>query len=265
MVKKIVMKKRITLFLLCILLIVGVATSTGRKYIGRVASLSQSSLSKIFQDDEEVLSTKKLQKNYQSLRDSIEIKRNVLAKEYNSKNTAQGKKLVLNKARVYLRDVLTEKVYPTWYGTTWDFNGITETPGNGTIACGYFVSTTIRHTGINVNRYKLAQKYSHAIVKSLCNDVKVYSDFENVMSYLKTRPDDLYVVGLDNHVGMISKKGKEINFIHSSFVYPSHVISEDATTSSVLGGSDVYVIGNMTSNPLLLKAWLLGTKITILD
>lgn len=265
MLKKMSMKKRILLLVASIFIVVGIGTSAGRKYIGYAAAVSKRSIISIFISKEEARLTAKLQENYLQLRDSIELKRKSFAKQYSVNSTEQGKKKVLKLASQFLRTTLVDKVYPTWYGTVWDYNGITETPGKGTIACGYFVSTTLRHTGVNVNRYKLAQKYSHAIVKSICNDVKVYNDFESMIAYLNSRTDDVYVVGLDNHVGIISKDKGEIKFIHSSFVYPSHVVSEDASTSSVLGGSAVYVIGNMTANPLLIKSWLLGTAIKVVN
>ena len=53
---------------------------------------------------------------------------------------------------------LVNEIIPHWYGTEWDFNGYTAVPNQGVIACGYFVSTTLLHMGINVNRYKMAQQ-----------------------------------------------------------------------------------------------------------
>ncbi|WMJ72126.1 hypothetical protein RCC89_02925 [Cytophagaceae bacterium ABcell3] len=40
-------------------------------------------------------------------------------------------------------DYLVNKLIPYWYGTKWDFEGHTDVPGKGEIACGYFVSTTL--------------------------------------------------------------------------------------------------------------------------
>ena len=43
--------------------------------------------------------------------------------------------------------VMTDSVFPHWMGTKWDFNGVSNVPGKGMIACGYFVSTTLKHVG----------------------------------------------------------------------------------------------------------------------
>src|SRR5690606_907796 len=54
---------------------------------------------------------------------------------------------------------LLNEIIPYWYGTEWDFEGHTAIPNEGKIACGYFVSTTLRDMGLNINRYKLAQQH----------------------------------------------------------------------------------------------------------
>lgn len=259
------MKKKIALFCLAMLVITGVGTSTGRKYLRFAGKYTQTIFKKYPEPARDSASVAQLQVRYHSYLDTVEINRKAFAKKYLAATTAEKKKIVLENAGSYLRNVLTEKIYPCWYGTEWDFNGITETPCQGKIACGYFVSTTLRHTGVNVNRYKLAQKYSHAIVKSVCTDVKVLSGFSDMMAYLKDQPDDVYVVGLDTHVGILSKNGSQVNFIHSSYVGPAYVLSEEAGLSPVLGSSRIYVVGNMTSNTSLIKAWLLGTVVKVVE
>ena len=92
-------------------------------------------------------------------------------------------------------------------------------PKKGEIACGYFVSTTLRRIGFNLRRYKLAQQYSSGIVKSLCNQIKYVrnNDAEKLFRYIRSQPNQLYIVGLDNHVGIISKESGGIYFVHSSW------------------------------------------------
>ena len=259
------MKKKIFLLSLCILFATGAGIPAGRKYIWYFKTMALSSFQKVGAPSGDSVAVALLQVQYKLHRDSIAIKRKKLCQEYLKSHTEKERTAILKKAGSCLRKSLTDQIYPCWYGTEWDFNGITETPCQGKIACGYFVSTTLKHAGINVNRYKLAQKYSHAIVKSVCTDVKVYNSFEDMITRLKGSTDDIYVVGLDNHVGVLSKQGEEIYFIHSSFVYPSYVQREPAESSIVLGGSNIYVLGNMTSNTALLKSWLMGTTVKVLE
>ena len=86
---------------------------------------------------------------------------------YNKALTKSKKDSIVNKARLYLENKLITEIFPFWYGTGWDYNGISTVPQNGNIACGYFVSTTLRDAGINLDRIKLAQQGAKQIGESL--------------------------------------------------------------------------------------------------
>lgn len=201
--------------------------------------------------------------SYALLRNKIEQKRIELNQKYSNATTQSAKSACLDSASTYLQIALVENVFPYWYGTDWDFNGISDKPQRGQIACGYFVSTTLKHCGMELNRYKVAQQYSHSIVNTLCSDVKKYSGLNAVLAYIATQPDNVYVVGLDNHVGFISKRNESITFVHSSFVGASCVEAEQADESPVLASSRLYVLGNVTGNKNLLLRWLQGSTIAI--
>ena len=59
---------------------------------------------------------------------------------------------------------MIDSIFPAWMGTNWDFNGTSNVPKQGEIACGYFVSTTLKHVGFNLNRYKLAQQAASVVL-----------------------------------------------------------------------------------------------------
>ncbi|WP_157446846.1 hypothetical protein [Cytophaga aurantiaca] len=201
--------------------------------------------------------------SYASLRKHIESKRLELNLQYMKATTQDAKNVCLDSASRYLQMALVENVFPYWYGTAWDFNGISDKPQRGYVACGYFVSTTLKHCGIELNRYKVAQQYSHSIVNTLCSDVKKYTALNALLDYIASQPDNVYVVGLDNHVGFISKQNEAITFIHSSFVGPACVESEQAKESPVLASSRFYVLGNATGNKNLLLHWLQRSPVAI--
>jgi hypothetical protein len=160
---------------------------------------------------------------------------------------------------------LIDNIFPAWYGTEWDYNGYSNVPQKGIIACGYFVSTTLKHIGFNLNRYKLAQQYSSAIVKSLCDNIQYVrnNDTEKLFNYINSKPNQLYVVGLDNHVGFISKEEDGVYFIHSSYLEPVAVIKEKAETSEALIGSNLFVLGHLSGNTTVIKSWLTDAQISI--
>lgn len=201
--------------------------------------------------------------SYAVLRQKIEKKRIELNQVYAKASTQAAKNACLDSASRYLQMALVNNVFPYWYGTAWDFNGISDKPQRGYIACGYFVSTTLKHCGIELNRYKVAQQYSHSIVNTLCSDVKKYTELDALLSYIKSQPDNVYVVGLDNHVGFISKQNESITFVHSSFVGIACVESEQADQSAVLASSGLYVLGNATGNKNLVLRWLQGLPVVI--
>ena len=201
--------------------------------------------------------------SYEKLKTKIISRRALLYQRYLSASSEAAKKEVLDSARVFLHAALVNNVFPFWYDTAWDFNGTSNEPQRGQIACGYFVSTTLKHTGCNLNRYKVAQQYSHSIVKTLCSDVKRITSVDALITYVSDRPDQLYVVGLDNHVGFISKKDNEVTFIHSTFVGKVCVISERANESLVLKKSNLYVTGSLTANDALVLSWLTSGSIQI--
>ncbi len=176
-----------------------------------------------------------------------------------AKLTAQSKDSVNR----YFHQTLYDKMLPYWLGTTWDYNGYTAIPGQGTVACGYFITTTLKQMGINVNRYKLAQQYSHSIVKSLCQKDTVFYEEQKMLAHLRSQPDDVWIVGLDNHVGYLFKTGNEIRFVHSTFVSPGCVCDERAESSDVLASSNAYVVGSLLNNNNLMKKWLSGQEVLI--
>lgn len=156
-----------------------------------------------------------------------------------------------------LHVALVNSIFPYWYGTQWDFNGYTNTPNDGVIACGYFVSTTLKHIGFNLNRYDIAKMYSSDIVKVLCfDDYWVESDFEQFLLRMEEQPDGLYIVGLSNHVGFIEREHGRTYFIHSNYLGSGEVEKELASQSIALGSSNTFWLGNFSNNPSVRKSFL---------
>jgi hypothetical protein len=155
---------------------------------------------------------------------------------------------------------LADSIIPYWYGTGWDFNGTTETPGKGKIACGYFITTTLRDMGYKINRYKVAQMPSTGIIKSLVQKKNICyyynNSFEEFIDKIMSQGPGFYVVGLDNHVGYLYHDGELLYFIHSTFVGKSCVMKEIAKQSSVLASSAFRVTGKISDDEIFLQRWM---------
>jgi hypothetical protein len=202
--------------------------------------------------------------NYDIFKSQIIDKKTELYEKYKRAENLEEKKEILNGCKKYLIKTITGKMFDFWYGTNWSFSGTTQTPRSGYIACGYFISTVLYHSGFNVDRYKLAQQPSSLIIKTLCysKSIKTFNSLDKLNSYLKNNPNSLYILGLDKHVGFIYKFNNEAYFIHSSYTKKRSVTKEKLIQSSAIKQSNIYVIGNLLDNvPILLK-WLDGSKIT---
>lgn len=136
-----------------------------------------------------------------------------------------------------------------WMGTKWDFNGTTRTPQNGTIACGYFVTTVLDDFGIKLKRIQLAQQVSSVMIKTLCESksIKHFSKIEQVETYLKGRnKEEIFIVGLDFHTGFIIKDQSKLYFLHSNYIQKEGVVKEEIRNSRALLSSKSFMIGSVS-------------------
>jgi len=180
---------------------------------------------------------------------------------YAEAETEAAKKEKLKEARNYLHRILTEEVYPTWYGTPWDYYGTTETPQNGEIACGYFVSTTLKQVGFKLERFKLAQQPASNIITTLCDASTLkrigHNNTSALVQHLNASQDGIYILGLDNHVAFVWKEGAQLSIVHStSSVFPARVIKEPMADSRIVTRSANYYIANFLDNEAILEQWI---------
>ncbi|MGB1102058.1 MAG: hypothetical protein ACPG21_00375 [Crocinitomicaceae bacterium] len=159
-------------------------------------------------------------------------------------------------------DQFKNYVFPHWLGTKWDYNGHTNRPGKDKlIACGYFVSTTLKRMGFNWNRYDLAKMYSKAIVEQTCESMHRYTSKKEVIAKLLSEEDNLYIVGLDMHVGFLLKRGNVVYFIHSNYYNTVGPEKEIAKSSMAFGDSGSFYVGKFLTERNI-KRWLNGTLYT---
>jgi len=203
--------------------------------------------------------------HYDRLVKKIEAERVALAQRYQQATSAAERAPILAQARDLLIRSIYTGIFPSWYGTGWDFNGTTEVPRQGKIACGYFVSTVLRDAGWRVQRARLAQQASENIILSLTTEPHI-KRFRRIPigEFVKTVKDwglGIYVVGLDIHTGFIVNDGDEVYFVHSSYVDPFMVVKETALDSKILQTSAYRVLGRITADDEFIQSWLLKKEI----
>jgi hypothetical protein len=157
-------------------------------------------------------------------------------------------------------NAVTQTIIPAWIGTPWGFNGTSEIPQQGSIACGYFVTTILRDAGLPLARIKLAQYGSEQMMHALIQRKYITNCINNSMQqFIKTvtaQGYGIYIIGLDNHTGFIYNDGTAIYFIHSTFVGTRNVQKEIATESRVLQQSKYKVLGKLSGDEQVLEKWM---------
>ena len=203
--------------------------------------------------------------DYKDVLAKLEVERAALASRYQQAASSAQQADVMAQARTVVSRYIYTEIFPSWYGTAWDFYGTTEVPQQGKIACGYFVTTVLRDAGWRVQRSRLAQQASENIILSLTTDPYVkrfrrvaITDF---VTAVKTWGVGIYVVGLDIHTGFIVNTGAEVYFIHSSYVEPYTVVRERASESKILAASKYRVLGKVTADGRFIEKWLLQKEI----
>lgn len=204
-----------------------------------------------------------LQVRYSKCSTQLQKKQWKLREEYLKCVSPSQRDSIEKVASSLLMEYLCDSLANYWLGTPWDFNGYTASPNQGQVACGYLVSTLLKQGGFNLNRFKLAQQYSHSIANTLCDTVKTYTTLESLIKAIRTKADNIWIVGLDNHVGMIVKRNGALYFLHASYYPPKCAVKEPVYTSPALAYSTVYVSGPMLGNSSATKAWLKGSYISI--
>ena len=166
---------------------------------------------------------------------------------------------MLNETGQLLHAQVVNGLAPFWYGTPWDFNGTTEVPRQGSIACGYFVTTVLRDAGVHLDRVKLAQAASESMIKSLVSEASIRrwrrTPVRRVEAEVRSWGPGLYIAGLDRHTGFVHCDATGVWFIHAG---TGGVVREQFSQSDSMASSRYRVLGKLTSDSGFLRRWLTG-------
>lgn len=213
------------------------------------------------------LSTTDARAAYGKTLTDLEVRRNRWREAYDNRSaSATDRRAILDEARAGIHATLRDRLFPAWDGTPWDFSGTSRTPGEGSIACGYFVTTLVEAAGFRIPRTALAQQASQRIIRTLAakEAIKVFSDapMATVAAWLRESGTGVYVVGLDTHTGFVLVEADgSMRFVHASYFDPPRaVISEPIDSDNPLVRSRYRMFGRIFGDDLLLR-WLHGGEI----
>ncbi len=203
---------------------------------------------------------------YRSLSAELKKWQEDLGAKFKSAGTQKEKDEIAHDARVIF-ELVAPEMMKCWLGTGYDFNGTAAEPGEGKIACGYFVSTVLKDAGFRVNRYRLAQQPSGNIMQTFiprkeCR-LRVGVDYEKYADWLEDQESGIYLIGLDTHVGFIVIEGAKVRFIHSSGIGKAGVVKENRAAAKAIQRSNWRLLGPLTQNRGFIEKWLLGEKLNV--
>ncbi len=203
---------------------------------------------------------------YRSICRNLDHERAALGNEWKNASSKTKKDAVLDEARALLLSRLSDSLFVCWYGTGWDFNGTSTCPRQGNIACGYFVTTLLKHSGFLINRTHLAQVASSEMIKTFCPPEKIKiitnNQTKKLFDYIKSKPDGIFIVGLDNHTGFILKEGANIDFVHSNYdASVDKVVREPLEKSEIIKANGYFMVGDLSHSDATMEKWITGKKI----
>jgi hypothetical protein len=208
--------------------------------------------------------------SYITTKQAIRSKQKSLQAAYKAAKSTTEKNEIRKNTGIYITEQLVNGLFPHWYGTTWSFDGYSAIPNQGEIGCSYFVSTTLLHVGFNLNRYRLAQQGPVSEARSLTIEgspiqIDLTEDFEDFVPEIEKHCEaGLYFIGLGHsHVGYLYYREQECYFIQSSYGESVQVEIDYANDSDILMGFSNFVLVPITTNAVLLEAWLLGEEVVV--
>lgn len=197
--------------------------------------------------------------SYPELKIKIAKARLALAKKYSVASNNDRVKILKQANDFWVSSVGTD-LFSHWKNTAWDFNGTSTVPGEGTIACGFFVTTLLQDMGLNINRRKLAICASSEMMKSLVPHQPLlnlsslaHPDFVNTM---QKAGKGVYIIGLDFHTGFILQDGTDTWFIHSNYINRKGVVKELLKNSAALKASKTKWVISISTDRLFIEKWL---------
>lgn len=198
---------------------------------------------------------------YNTLKSHITAVQNKFRKSYKAANENEKKALIKAARDTVFKAIITD-YFSFWNGTKWSFHGTTRTPGSGSIACGYFVTTVLEDAGFPIPRVKWAQVASETAIRAMTHHLKLLNNcsISVVEKYIKDAGPGLYVAGLDNHIGFIYNNGKKTGFVHSTYYWlDKGVMDQKLDSNNPLKKSNYRIIGKILDDKMM-ESWITGKK-----
>ncbi len=205
--------------------------------------------------------------DYKQIKSTAILKMKEIKSQYQKSHSAEERNKLIQNSKEFLFTTLTDDIFPAWYGTPWDYNGTSRVPGKGEIACGTFVIYTLQDAGFLIPS-NMAKQPSENIIKNLTasSAIKRFSNhpsMKDILKWIYTKEEGLFIVGMDFHVGYIIYNKNKITFCHSNYYKTNQkVIIQNTTEKSPLTDSKYVVIGKILTDEMIIK-WMFGQSFPV--
>lgn len=157
-------------------------------------------------------------------------------------------------------DSISHKLFEKWEGTPWSFFGQTKVAKEGSIACGYFVTTLLTEAGFKIPANRWAQVASETFIREFTSEVYAFRN-QSASDVLKSLEEKdttglnfrLYIAGLDNHVGFLIYEDNKWWFMHSNYYDHKGVEKVEAAEQKAFNSSNYRFIGRLLSDRMISK------------
>lgn len=196
------------------------------------------------------------------------------------KSRGKRRKRALRQSEEIARWVLERAVLPLWLGTRWDFYGTATKPHQKRIACGYFLVHALLSVGFlfpetfwyrsrkrgPMKIYEFAKQSAFGMARLMSSRaltvVQSRRPVSALISAARRLGPGLFVLGLDNHVGLVLYDGKNAYFWHAAFEEPKvWVKRERLEQAGVVRASQLKMLAKLS--PKRIRGWLQRASVRV--
>ncbi len=202
---------------------------------------------------------------------TIEAKRAALSKAFAAARTEPDRAAIRAEARAFLLAAIRDDLFPAWIGTPWamgkDSDAVRPHQAGKSVSCSYFITAILGNAGVQLDsRKRFARAAALDIQRSLSPDPASIHRYLSVPARELERKvaalgDDLYLIGLSNHVAFVDVTGGDVRLVHSSWS-GGEVDDEPFVTAHAIDVSRKagYFVSPVLT-PLVVDTWLRGAKV----
>ncbi len=223
---------------------------------------------------------RRLNRSYRRILASVKTVQRCYRREYQRSRSDKARRALLKRLERQMVHVLDNVTLPLWIGTPWDFYGTATAPHQKSIACGYFVVHALQSVGFRFPQnflyrskkrgpmriYKFAKQAAGTMARIVSRPSQRFvtsrKPITTFKKQLKKMGPGVYVLGLDDHVGLVLYNGKTAVFWHSNYAEPqAWVKRENLYNSPVAKASNYRLLAKVHHS--WLRKWMYRTPIRV--